>query len=72
MDLAWEMRVTYPGQYLTYEENWLAFVERFNELLPTMPIYSNIYFRLLLGLAAELRAGRLLQLACRHPLCLLR
>ena len=44
MELAWEMRITYPGQYLTYEENWLAFVERFNELLPTMPIYSNIYF----------------------------
>ena len=28
----------------TYEENWLAFIERFNEVLPTMPIYSNIYF----------------------------
>ena len=44
MDLAWEMRVTYPGQYLTYEENWLAFIERFNQVLPTLPIYSNIYF----------------------------
>ena len=44
MELAWEMRVTYPGQYLTYEENWLAFIERFNEILPTLPIYSNIYF----------------------------
>lgn len=44
MNLAWEMHVTQPGQYLTYEENWLAFITRFNEILPAMPIYSNIYF----------------------------
>ena len=44
MELAWDMHVTYPGQYLTYEQNWLEFITRFNEILPTMPIYSNIYF----------------------------
>lgn len=44
VNVAWDMHVTYPGQYLTYEQNWLEFITRFNEILPTMPIYSNIYF----------------------------
>ena len=30
--------------YLTYEQNWLAFQQRFNEVLPTLPLYSNVYF----------------------------
>jgi hypothetical protein len=25
-------------------ERWIAFQERYNEVLPTIPIYSNIYF----------------------------
>lgn len=42
--LTWEMHKTTAGDALTYEQRWLAFQKRFNELLPTMPIYSNIYF----------------------------
>ena len=44
LQLAWDMHKTEPGDLLTYEQRWLAFQQRFNEVLPTMPIYSNIYF----------------------------
>ena len=39
-----EMRHTEPRDYLTYIKHWLAFQERFAELLPAIPIYSNVYF----------------------------
>ena len=42
--LAWKMHKTQPMDYLTYEKNWLAFQRRFNEILPTLPLYSNVYF----------------------------
>ena len=42
--IADEMRHTKPGDYLTYIKHWLAFQERFAELLPAIPIYSNVYF----------------------------
>ena len=42
--LAFEMRSTEPGDLLTFEQRWLAMQQRYNELLPTMPIYSNVYF----------------------------
>ena len=29
---------------LTYEQKWIEFQKYYNELLPTMPIYSNVYF----------------------------
>ena len=41
---AFEMRSTAPGDLLTFEQHWLAMQVRYNELLPTMPIYSNVYF----------------------------
>ena len=44
MNLAWKMHKTEPMDLLTYEKNWLAFQKRFNELLPTVPLYSNVYF----------------------------
>ena len=43
-DLAVRMRKTEPGDIFTYVERWIAFQERYNEVLPTIPIYSNIYF----------------------------
>ena len=43
-ELAWEMHQTEPKNYLGYEQKWLAFQQRFNELLPTLPLYSNVYF----------------------------
>ena len=38
------MRKTEPGDVLSYMEHWIAFQERFNEILPMIPVYSNIYF----------------------------
>ena len=38
------MRKTEPGSSFEYVEKWMTFQERYNEVLPTIPIYSNIYF----------------------------
>ena len=38
------MRKTDPGNVYEYVGKWIAFQERYNEVLPTIPIYSNIYF----------------------------
>ena len=38
------MRTTEPGDILGYLQHWLSFQTRFNEILPMIPIYSNIYF----------------------------
>ncbi len=43
-NLAAAMRSTKPGDVLAYEQKWIAFEERFNEILPMIPIYSNVYF----------------------------
>jgi len=39
-----DMRTTEPGDTLGYMQNWIRFQERFNEVLPMIPVYSNIYF----------------------------
>ena len=39
-----DMRKTAPGDVLTYMQCWVKFQERFNEILPMIPVYSNIYF----------------------------
>ena len=38
------MRKTEPGDLFEYVSKWISFQERYNEVLPTIPIYSNIYF----------------------------
>ena len=38
------MRTTEPGDVFGYMQHWLSFQDRFNEVLPMIPIYSNIYF----------------------------
>ena len=38
------MRKTEPGDVYEYVSKWISFQERYNEVLPTIPIYSNIYF----------------------------
>lgn len=46
-DLYWRavnMRKTEPGDIFEYVSKWVSFQERYNEVLPTIPIYSNIYF----------------------------
>ncbi len=39
-----EMRSTEPGDVLSYMQRWVKFQERFNTVLPVIPVYSNIYF----------------------------
>ena len=46
-DLYWRavsMRKTDPQDVYDYVARWIAFQERYNEVLPTIPVYSNIYF----------------------------
>jgi ABC-type transport system substrate-binding protein len=46
-DLYWRavnMRKTDPDNVFDYVSKWISFQERYNEVLPTIPIYSNIYF----------------------------
>ncbi len=42
--LALEMRRTEPGDLLGYCRKWLAFQQRFAEVVPMIPLYSNVYF----------------------------
>ena len=43
-ELAKDMRMTEPGDMLTYCQKWVAFQEYWAEVLPTIPVYSNAYF----------------------------
>ena len=42
--LAVDMRQTEPGDVLSYCQKWVAFQEAWAELLPAIPVYSNVYF----------------------------
>ncbi|MDR0928939.1 MAG: hypothetical protein LBM74_04400, partial [Oscillospiraceae bacterium] len=42
--LAVDLRKTEPGDVLAYCQKWIAMEERFTEVLPAIPIYSNVYF----------------------------
>ena len=44
MELAKSLRETEPGDEETYTGRWLELMKRYSEVLPTLPIYSNIYF----------------------------
>ncbi len=43
-DLAVDMRRTEPGDAISYCEKWITFQQRFSEVLPLIPVYSNAYF----------------------------
>ena len=43
-NLALDMHKTEQGDVLGYCQNWVAFQTRWNELLPAVPVYSNVYF----------------------------
>ncbi len=43
-DIAVEMRKTDSRDTYDYVAKWVDFQERYNEVLPSLPIYSNIYF----------------------------
>ena len=38
------MRKTEPGDYYEFVDKWITFQERCNTVLPTIPVYSNIYY----------------------------
>ena len=42
--LAEDMKKTEPGDLLTYVKKWVAFLERFAETEPMIPVYSNVYY----------------------------
>lgn len=42
--LALDMRETEPGDLLGYVQKWYAFQQYWNEKLPMLPLYSNVYF----------------------------
>lgn len=46
MGLARDMRETEPQDLRGYVKKWLAFQEKFVELMPMVPLYSNVYFDL--------------------------
>ena len=39
-----DMRMTQPGDALSYCRKWIAFQERWAEVLPSIPVYSNMYY----------------------------
>jgi peptide/nickel transport system substrate-binding protein len=43
-DLAMALRNTAPGDNETYFERWLEYVVYFNEILPDLPLYSDIWY----------------------------
>ena len=43
-NLAVDMRRTEPQNVYTYVKKWIRFQERYNKVLPAIPIYSNIYY----------------------------
>ena len=38
------MRRTQPGDVVEYAARWLTFQQRFAEVLPAIPVYSNLYY----------------------------
>ena len=42
--LAKSLRETKPGEDATYVERWLKLMKRYSEILPTVPLYSNVYY----------------------------
>jgi len=43
-EAAVNMRKTEPGDYYEYVSKWMTFQERYNIVLPAIPIYSNVYW----------------------------
>ena len=42
--LAADLRKTEPDDMFTYLKKWISFQERFNQVLPAIPVYSNTYY----------------------------
>ena len=39
-----DMRLTEPGDVLSYVQKWIRFQERWTQVLPAVAVYSNVYF----------------------------
>jgi len=48
-ELAVDMRKTVPDSFYEYVVKWIRFQERYNEVLPAIPLYSNVYFDFFTG-----------------------
>lgn len=48
-----DMRKTESGEVLEFVREWIRFMELFNETLPMIPIYSNVYFDIYTPLMQE-------------------
>jgi len=44
LKLAKTLRETQPGQDTTYVDRWLKLMEYYSDALPTVPLYSNVYY----------------------------
>ena len=44
MNLAWDLRRTEARDAESYQKKWLAFQQKWMELMPMVPLYSNVYF----------------------------
>lgn len=44
MKLAEDLRETEAGDEETYTERWLKVMKHYSDVLPTLPIYSNVYY----------------------------
>ena len=42
--LAVDMRSTAPGDVYGYCSKWVEFQEQWSQILPALPVYSNVYF----------------------------
>ena len=52
-----QMRMTDPENMLEYCQKWVAFQERFAEVLPIIPVYSNVYFDFYTDVLQDYDAG---------------
>lgn len=43
-DMAYEMTRTEPHAVLEFMQKWIAFQEELSDLVPLVPVYSNVYF----------------------------
>lgn len=43
-DATVDMRRTEPGDVLSYVQKWVKFMDLFNDMVPEIPVYSNVYF----------------------------
>ena len=44
VNLCWTLHKTPRGDLLDWLERWIAFEERYNQLLPSIPLYSDMYY----------------------------